>query len=298
MNSDEGRSRKLRFFTLGVNWRHGCSGTTPTVDWSETIKGASTEKRSAAGDAGAFVFEPRGARSMIMVKRTPGLDVATVAHDSLKINPIKLADVDDFFALINYAYFYPFNAFAVLGASAEAPGVKVIEALANTLDPGGEGAWKTEPIMSDPDISQFKKARKVKRMTVRTTVFPTNLLSGLKNEDYGSAFESFSDALGSAEVELTMDIKVKRPKNNQGAQDKLKQFTSVFMGDPGLKKLDAYPTDTEFTQDVLRLVEYRLTQQVELPQQLDPAAMCEAVAREAEKRQKEVQDWIKKAERR
>lgn len=229
-------TKKLHFFRLVYTSRMDASSKPRQVQWRSKL---SEQKRKGTffefGEESSYEAELHDEGTLIMGKRVDPNDYQRT--DGQRFAPIADDNQDSYLARVNIAVLYDFNAFAVLGASAEAPGVKVIEALANTLDPGGEGAWKTEPIMSDPDISQFKKARKVKRMTVRTTVFPTNLLSGLKNEDYGSAFESFSDALGSAEVELTMDIKVKRPKNNQGAQDKLKQFTSVFMGDPGLKKL-------------------------------------------------------------
>ncbi len=260
MNSDEGRSRKLRFFTLGVNWRHGCSGTTPTVDWSETIKGASTEKRSAAGDAGAFVFEPRGARSMIMVKRTPGLDVATVAHDSLKINPIKLADVDDFFALINYAYFYPFNAFAMLGASPGKPTQTAISAIANALCPVDGGSWEASPIMAKADIDAFKESRGIRKLHFSGTVGQRRL--DTEPGTLGEALAGISGCVG-ADLDITMTLSVRRGNRGGVVQELKKAFKLADFDDA--KHLTVTTDDGFGGTEILELVQHKLAASIDLP---------------------------------
>lgn len=197
---------------------------------------------------------------MIVAKRIPDLDVQTVDHESLEISPIKLENVEDFFARANYVSFYSFNAFTMFSPQPGSPTLKAVAAIANQVHPVEGGVWEARPIMARGDIEQFNESRQMRGLTFHGTVRPTSLFTA--DDAISAGWSRISDTVG-ADLSIRIEVKVKKPTKHQEAMKKLR---SVFRPDDmvGADKLTVDVTDG-FVATTLNLLEHELATSVELP---------------------------------
>jgi hypothetical protein len=261
--ADKIKPKKLGCFELGVHWPDSVTRPAPKVNWIEEIaKAAGGQRRVPAPGGVEYVFESRGDRSVIIAKRIPDVDVQAVNGGSLRIGPIRLENVDDFFARANYVSFYPFNAFTMFTPQPGAPTLTAVAAIANHLRPLEGGVWDARPIMAKPDIEEFSKARKMRKLTFHGTIRPNGLLGSDQSDSLSDAWAQIGDIIG-ADVSVRIQMKVRKPSQHP---DALRRFKEAFhpqdMADAGKLTADIEEGSSSVT---VNLLQHDLATAVELP---------------------------------
>lgn len=211
--------------------------------------------------------------------------------DRGRFAPIAGDTQDSYLARVNMAVLYDFNAFGVLGASSEAPGQSVVASLANALNPyKKDGHWKADPIMAEPDIAKFQRAKRVRRVQLKADVLPSTLFS--EEGSWGATVSRLSDGLAGADIELGIELRIKSPGSYLWAQERLKTVAKELFEGLRPKQMKVSSTDAEFDNELIRLAQYRLTAAVDLPAELEPRLMCSAVADAAADCRERVKDWV------
>lgn len=280
MSTSASKRRKVKFFELAVHSPDGMDVVAPCVDWANMLRNADESDHRVPGDNEVeYVFGPRGKRSIIIAKRVPDLDAQAVDSSSLEIKPIKLENVDDFFARANYATFYDSNAFGMLGAMAGAPTCKAVAAIANALHPLEKGKWEARPLIVKGDIEAFQRASEARSVSFVGDVLP----SGLFSEDarLSSSMRDIADALQST-IHVNVKIDIPSPKRSYVGMRNLKRLLDKEKVPDNANKVEATIMDGDVAS-VVELLEHDLATSIELPldatNRIEESALVETLER-------------------
>lgn len=180
---------------------------------------------------------------------------------------IKLDSEEDFFTRVNFVQFIPeVNAFAILGATRDAPNFKAVAALADTVAPlENDGRWIAAAITNEAEVERLNRSQQARKIEMTERVFPDSLFDNEStSDDMASWAQAVARSVG-AEVQIRVAIRVVKPaKNPMGTRhlmDFFKRGKDRILN-PDLLKITSVDPNEE---GLIDLVVHNLTAYVDLP---------------------------------
>ena len=268
-----GDKNKTVFFFEIQALTDGCRKRSQVVDWesflTRHLEIPTQDRKIETKTEDLLVFgiqtNPTQAKLGRLIDGDTGIQHGSWSKET--VEPVQAVDPDDFFIRTTYIQFInKTNVVGVVGGQGDSPSKSRAEAFLNKIYPQ-PSQWVLEPIVVPGQLSEFKTNNKAGRVKFSCDVEQPDLLH-VNDTNSDNSLEKMVQQIVTVvdgPISITCEIKVRRPKDNPNS---LYHLFSMVSNSENLissaKKMQVSVKDQEMGEEVLNLIEHKITAQIPL----------------------------------